>query len=363
MIRKLLGFSAIFGVLSFLVLSLGLAPSTAAPIPRVAGGGPASIGDAPWQSLVVIRGNEVCGGSILSARWIVTAAHCVDEGVSPGDLGVFVGVNRLDQRGQGPQVRVAAIVVHPEWNPVTQWNDIALLQVAQPIAVQPTVQTIALPGKEDAATWPAAGASGSIVGWGASSEGGGLSNQLQRATVTILGGPADAVCGAYGGNFNALLQICAGAPGGGVDACQGDSGGGLVVTGATGPVLAGVVSTGFGCALPNYPGVYARATTYLPWLTSQIGQQGLAPGASRNVTVKAAGKGKVTVRWSAPSSNGGAAITSYKVTTKPGNRACSTTKTSCALTKVKPGSTVTISVVASNGLGAGAPADVTVRIR
>lgn len=64
-------------------------------------------------------------------------------------------------------------------------------------------------------------------------------------------------------------MICLGIPGvGGKDACQGDSGGPAVINGNT---LVGIVSWGFGCARPQYPGVYTRVSTYRNWIRQNSG--------------------------------------------------------------------------------------------
>ncbi len=84
-------------------------------------------------------------------------------------------------------------------------------------------------------------------------EGSYSSQSAQRyAAVPIY--PVEQCATAYGAGFNRASMFCAGYARGGVDSCQGDSGGGIVCAGA----LSGVVSYGFGCARPGFPGVYAK---------------------------------------------------------------------------------------------------------
>ncbi|EFX82746.1 hypothetical protein DAPPUDRAFT_316524 [Daphnia pulex] len=99
-----------------------------------------------------------------------------------------------------------------------------------------------------------------IAGWGTTSSGGSISNVLLKASVVVQD---NTVCTSqYGTTFIGADMICASAPG--TDACQGDSGGPLFVNG----VQVGITSSGYGCADPNYAGIYTRVTTYLGWIAT-----------------------------------------------------------------------------------------------
>jgi hypothetical protein len=110
-------------------------------------------------------------------------------------------------------------------------------------------------------------------------------------------------------------------PQGGVDACQGDSGGPLTVAYNGTPVLAGIVSSGSGCADPKFPGLYSRVTSFLPWLRQYVALPQSPPGAPTGVEVKALQGGRVFVSWVPPVNDGGAAI-SYVASSSADQRSC-----------------------------------------
>merc|ERR1711872_685947 len=99
-----------------------------------------------------------------------------------------------------------------------------------------------------------------VSGWGTTSEGGSLGRVLQKVDVPVV---SDADCrDAYGVNDVYDSMICAGLPQGGKDSCQGDSGGPFMC----GNQLSGIVSWGYGCAEPGYPGVYTQTSYFIDWI-------------------------------------------------------------------------------------------------
>lgn len=106
-----------------------------------------------------------------------------------------------------------------------------------------------------------------VSGWGTLSSGGSLSSTLLDATVTTM---SNSQCKtSYGTTSITNNMICAAAAG--KDSCQGDSGGPLIRKATNSAyILIGIVSWGFGCAQPDYPGVYARVSNQLDWIKSKM---------------------------------------------------------------------------------------------
>lgn len=245
-------------------------PSTLAPM--IVGGEDADIKDFPWHvGLIEVLGSGMprafCGGSILSERWILTAAHCL-VGVNTLDF-VRAGVtDKNDATGQ--DVAVLRQILHPLYGiPVGRTNDIALLELADPLDLTgPNAKAIPIMTAELAAAGlENPGVMAIATGWGATSEGGPVSDILQQVAVPIVSNEDAARF--YGSGSITPAMIAAGYPQGEKDACQNDSGGPLVVPDSESPMgvrLAGVTSWGNGCARENYPGIWARVSQVEGWI-------------------------------------------------------------------------------------------------
>lgn len=332
----------------------GALPAQAAPTvrPQIIGGGPSDISAHPWQ-VIINAGGSLCGGALITSTWVVTAAHCLDD-VSPQQVQLWAGFSNLNQRTTTNGLPVAEVVVHPQWNATSYDNDIALIRLSSPWTPAPERQAISLPTSVDAANWPVAGASAVISGWGTEAFKGSSPDQVKRADVQIIASPG-APCGDYGDQFNPALQLCAGQLDGSVDTCQGDSGGPLVVTEAGIPVLAGVTSIGNDCGLPNYPGLYTRVTSFIPWIRQYADIPVSAPPPPTAVTARALAGGRLAVAWTPSPQNGGADITAYTATAAPGGATCTAVAPTCTIEGLQAGTGYTVTVVAANPAGASAP--------
>uniref|UniRef100_A0A0N8CBU4 Putative Clip-domain serine protease n=1 Tax=Daphnia magna TaxID=35525 RepID=A0A0N8CBU4_9CRUS len=214
-----------------------------------------------------------CGGTILSESTILTAAHCLDE-VDPTLFRVIAGAHNLSVESDMEQIgRLDNYTMHPDFNPITLENDIALIYLTPRtiLNISDTVQPIGLP-PPTVDLDPPAGLMVTVAGWGTTSSGGDISDVLLSIDIPIV---SDDDCNsAYAGDYNTNpvkeSMMCAGGAPGGIDACQGDSGGPLFTSDAGSFTQHGIVSWGRGCALADYPGVYTQVSYFLDWINTEM---------------------------------------------------------------------------------------------
>ncbi|MFF3411492.1 S1 family peptidase [Streptomyces sp. NPDC002742] len=236
---------------------LGAPSAAAAPQPIVGGTTTTTTAYPFMMQITDASQNQFCGGTLVAANKVVTAAHCM-TGESTSSIRVVGGRTYLSGTN-GTVSKVSKIWINPAYTDATNGDDVAVLTLSTSMSYTPAKYV----ATSDTGLY-ATGTTARIVGWGTTSENGSSSNQLRTATVPIV---SDSSCASsYGSDYVASDMVCAGYTAGGVDTCQGDSGGPLLIGG----VLAGITSWGEGCAEAGYPGVYTRLTTFSSLVTTQV---------------------------------------------------------------------------------------------
>ncbi|XP_009502895.2 transmembrane protease serine 2 isoform X1 [Phalacrocorax carbo] len=250
-------------VVSLRCIECGLSTRRANMMNRIVGGSEAMLGQWPWQVSLHVQGAHVCGGSIITHQWIVTAAHCVEGQFSdPRSWRVYAGILNQNEMLSKHAYRVKQIISHPDYDTDSKDNDVALMKLETLLSFTDTVQPVCLPNpgmmfQPDQPCW--------ISGWGAEHQGGKTSNRLNCAKVSLIERSRCNSASIYNGMIFPTM-ICAGYLEGGTDSCQGDSGGPLVTQKNSLWWLVGDTSWGTGCASPNRPGVYGNMTVFTDWI-------------------------------------------------------------------------------------------------
>ncbi|KAL3276633.1 hypothetical protein HHI36_012005 [Cryptolaemus montrouzieri] len=229
---------------------------------RIVGGREADIKEFPYQVSVVVNGLHLCGGSIISEKYVITAAQCID-GETTQNVEVCVGSSTIGAQ-EGKMYKIKAIFENQDFSFWNYDSDIAILELAEDLTFGSTVGNIGLPAKGDDVPLP--GSMGVITGWGVTVERTtNLSTQLLTTQVPIMS--LYQCINDYSADKITQNMICAGYNNGQYDSCFGDSGGPLVV----GDVLVGIVSWGYACGEKNKPGVYTSVIGMRDFIESITG--------------------------------------------------------------------------------------------
>uniref|UniRef100_A0A8D2LTI8 Acrosin n=1 Tax=Varanus komodoensis TaxID=61221 RepID=A0A8D2LTI8_VARKO len=229
---------------------------------RVVGGIDAHPGAWPWivsLQLPTITGHKhTCGGSLITAR---------PSKANLPHWRAVLGASKLSSLGSEVHVRyIKQVVVQEDYQPGVELNDIALMELDQPVMCSSYIQPACLP---DSTVRVPALAVCYISGWGASREHGRpqATDIMQEARVNRFPVAQCNSSGWYGGAIREH-QLCAGYEEGGVDSCQGDSGGPLMCREeASQPYwVVGVTSWGQGCGRAHRPGVYTATQSFYAWM-------------------------------------------------------------------------------------------------
>jgi secreted trypsin-like serine protease len=292
-------------------VALGLGVSS--PAYAVVGGNDAAPGKYPYVAHIVIDRSFQCTGTLVTPRYVVTAAHC--SSLAPGGIAnvpigqpgqlieLSIGAHKTPSasllggyQSDGEKHVAKTVFVNPGWAGLgSVSHDAAIIELDTPSSKTP----VKVASAAERSLWTA-GTLATIAGFGVTESDGEQPDVLQQARVPIV---ADGVAAeAYPylvegvdplfGGFESKTQVAAGYPQGGVDTCQGDSGGPLLVPAGSAMRLVGDTSYGAGCAEPGFPGVYGRlaGATMREWIRS-IAPNAISTGSTSRKGAKRSGKG------------------------------------------------------------------------
>jgi len=225
--------------------------------------------------------SATCGASFIGKKWLVTAAHCVED-VDIEKLKVNVGEYDLSD-GANNAKTIRNIYIHPDYQDVSNVNnDIALIELVETI----NTPAISLLGLDETLTLARNNSSATVIGWGNTIAYGpeddipanSQPSQLQQVELSLLSNEQcrtqlvkahqDVLSQTFTTNQVGITDsmICAADVAGGKGSCQGDSGGPLLVNTNNGWQQIGIVSHGVGCATAEFPEVYSRVGQFTQWI-------------------------------------------------------------------------------------------------
>nr|CAD7448238.1 unnamed protein product [Timema bartmani] len=239
---------------------------THTPDPRIIGGASAARGQFPWQAYLILGGSGLCGGSIISSSWILTAAHCL-QGFDTFSVTLGSTSRAVAQVGSHTQVSRLAII-HAQYSGLLIRNDIGLIRLNHDVLFSDVIAPVRLPSWSQSAN-SFSGYPAIVSGFGLTVGGGSTASAtLNYADVAIISNTA---CSA---TFPLNLResnICTSSTNG-KSPCNGDSGGPLVILETDGLYTeVGIVSFGTKDCPVGSPAAFTRVTSFLDWISINTG--------------------------------------------------------------------------------------------
>jgi len=227
---------------------------------KIVGGVEATPHEFPWQVGLFFNG-YFCGGSIISEKYILTAAHCAD-GVYSHE--VVIGAHEI-RDSSNTIINAYGPTVHPEWDSFSLSNDLAILELETEIdwaEFGDNASPNCLASSGDFS-----GQTALVSGWGLDSDSASsISPVLRKVEAPVM---SQSECESYWGNLNEGI-VCINTEGG-HSSCNGDSGGPLSIPGSVYEQI-GIVSFGSaaGCEI-GAPAGFSEVAKYIDWISSVTG--------------------------------------------------------------------------------------------
>lgn len=240
---------------------------------RIVGGDPTDKNKYPWQVLLVQNSRLFCGGSIISKKEILTAAHCT-QGRTPTNIYVLVGDHDKSQLDGEKAYRVCSKKEHESYNNKTVDYDFSILTLCKEIDFSKKVSPACLPDSAGQDPGLNEGVETIVSGWGRLSDNGSFPNVLQEITMKTM---ANRVCTTkIVGYYRVPLtdrMLCGEA--GGKSVCRGDSGGPWTTKVGSNYIQTGVSSWApkdrtLAHCIPGVPSVAARVSNQLNWIKKNM---------------------------------------------------------------------------------------------
>ncbi|KAI4478802.1 hypothetical protein M0804_011548 [Polistes exclamans] len=236
---------------------------------RIIGGRPTVPGAWPWQVAVLNRFHEAfCGGTLVSPKWVLTAAHCIRK-----RLYVRIGEHDLTvKEGTELELRVDSVVIHPEYDADTVDNDVAMLRLPVNLTPSPSRGIACLPAPKQLLP---TNQLCTILGWGKSRVTDDFGTDiLHEVKIPIV---SSEICRKVYVDYRITDNMfCAGYRRGKMDSCAGDSGGPLLCRDPRRPdhgwTIFGITSFGEGCGKRGKFGIYAKLPNYVKWISRVMKQ-------------------------------------------------------------------------------------------
>ncbi|CAD7083013.1 unnamed protein product [Hermetia illucens] len=233
---------------------------------RIVNGTTSAPGQFPYQVMVIASipfGQALCGGTLISDQWIVTAGHCIDGAYA---FEVHLGAQKFnDYTEPGREIYFSFdSILHERYTASIAANDIGLIKLPNKVNFTKNIQPASLPTSQDLLVGKTVIASG----WGLQSTSASRpASELQYAPLQVLSNEECAK--SYDPVLIRPSIICA--KGANLQSpCSGDSGGPLVLNGTR--TLVGITSFGsvLGCDF-GYPGGFSRVAYFLDWISAKTG--------------------------------------------------------------------------------------------